>query len=154
MYKRQQEDGEAAGRRRRLPELQQEGDEPGNPGESQDEEVLPLEKAGCRLPGKSEQERHPDAHRLAQSVRVWMALMLSLMLTTFVLEGVQNLGAAMPVVSVLYAVPTVIFIVLPFIFPNGRFVPRWIVWLAIPILGLTLVATFLPQQSVLCERDR
>ncbi len=75
----------------------------------------------------------------------WIALMLSLMLIMFVLEGVQNLGPAMPVVSALYAVPTVLFIALPFIFPNGRLVPRWMVGPAAAILVLTLVSTFLPQ---------
>ncbi len=34
----------------------------------------------------------------------WMALMLSLMLTLFVTEGVQNLGAFMSVVNVLYVI--------------------------------------------------
>ncbi|HRX03413.1 MAG: hypothetical protein KDI07_07380 [Anaerolineae bacterium] len=77
----------------------------------------------------------------------WIALLLSLMLTTFLLEGIQNLGPLMPLVNALYAVPTVIFIALPFIFPNGRFVPRWMTWPAAAILVLTLIATFLPQLS-------
>lgn len=75
----------------------------------------------------------------------WVALMLSLMLTTFAVEGVQNLGPAMPLVNLLYAVPTILFLVLPFIFPSGRFVPRWIVWLAAPVFLVSAVATFLPQ---------
>jgi hypothetical protein len=39
----------------------------------------------------------------------WVALTLSLMLTLFVTEGVQNLGAFMPVVNVLYVGATILF---------------------------------------------
>ena len=75
----------------------------------------------------------------------WVAQMLSLMLTLFFVEGIQNLGPAMPLVNALYLVATVLFILLPFIFPNGHFVPGWMAWLVVPLLVLTVVATTLPQ---------
>jgi len=75
----------------------------------------------------------------------WIALLLSLMLTLFALEGMDNLGPWMPVVTVLYTVAALIFILLPFVFPNGRFAPRWTQWvfwlLAIP----SMLASALPQ---------
>ena len=74
----------------------------------------------------------------------WMAQLLSLMLVTFAVEGIQNLGPAMPLVSALYAIPGVVFVLLPFIFPNGRFVPRWTKWVLPLILLLTVPITLLP----------
>ncbi|MCO5212333.1 MAG: hypothetical protein M9936_21760 [Caldilinea sp.] len=75
----------------------------------------------------------------------WVALLLSLMLTLWAVEGVENLGAAMPLVTMLYAIPTGIFILLPFVFPDGRFVPRWTLWVAWPLAAISIVATILPQ---------
>ncbi len=74
----------------------------------------------------------------------WMALLLSLMLVMFAVEGVQNLGPAMPLVSALYLIPGVIFVLLPFIFPSGRFVPRWTGWALPVLLFLTIPVTLLP----------
>ena len=84
----------------------------------------------------------------------WVALLLSLMLTLFAVEGVQNLGAAMPIVIALYAIATLIFTVLPFIFPDGHFVPGWMLWLAIPLLAMTLVATTLPSMGLAFNNDQ
>ncbi len=75
----------------------------------------------------------------------WIALLLSLMLTLFALEGIDNLGAWMPVVTVLYALAAVIFMLLPFVFPNGRFVPRWALWIFAPLVIGAILATVLPQ---------
>ena len=75
----------------------------------------------------------------------WIALLLSLMLTLFALEGVDNLGPWMPVVTVLYAVAALIFVLLPFVFPSGRFVPRWTQWVFWPLAIASMLATGLPQ---------
>ncbi len=75
----------------------------------------------------------------------WVAQMLSLMLVLFAVEGVYNLGPAQPLVNLLYAIPTVLFVVLPFIFPNGRFVPRWTGWIMPPMLVATVLTVYLPQ---------
>jgi hypothetical protein len=64
----------------------------------------------------------------------WIAFLLSLMLTLWTVEGIQNLGGFMPTVNTLYAIVNSIFAVFPFLFPNGRFVPRWTRWLAIPFI--------------------
>lgn len=74
----------------------------------------------------------------------WMAQLLSLMLVMFAVEGVQNLGPLMPLVNVLYVVPAVIFVLLPFIFPDGRFVPRWTQWALVPLLLVSVTASSLP----------
>lgn len=74
----------------------------------------------------------------------WMAQLLSLMLVMFAVEGVQNLGPAMPLVSALYAIPAVIFVFLPFIFPSGRFVPGWTKWVLPLLLFFTVPVSLLP----------
>jgi hypothetical protein len=78
----------------------------------------------------------------------WVALMLSLMLVLFAVEGVFNLGPVQPLVNFLYAIPTVLFVVLPFIFPSGRFVPRWTGWIMPPVLVATVLTVYLPQLGV------
>ena len=78
----------------------------------------------------------------------WMALLLSMMLIGFIIEGVPNLGAFTPIVNLLYATITAIFGFLPFIFPNGRFIPRNMRWLAPPVVILTVIATSLPQLGI------
>jgi len=72
----------------------------------------------------------------------WVALLLSLMLTLFATEGIQHLGAWMSVVNGLYAFATGIYFLLPFIFPNGRFVPRWTRWIAAPLIVAGLAVQF------------
>ncbi len=77
----------------------------------------------------------------------WMAQLLSLMLVMFAVEGISNLGPAMPLVSALYLIPGVIFVLLPFIFPSGRFVPRWTRWALVILLLVTVPVMLLPTTS-------
>ncbi len=78
----------------------------------------------------------------------WMALLLSAMMVLFVTEGIQNLGRFMPVVNGLYAISVIIFCLLPFIFPNGRFEPPWLRFAAPPLLILLVAAQYLPTLGI------
>jgi len=78
----------------------------------------------------------------------WVALALSLLLMLWTTEGIENLGAWMPVIQVLYAADICIFLLLPFIFPNGRFVPGWTRWFAIPFLLVGILSVVLPALSL------
>jgi hypothetical protein len=78
----------------------------------------------------------------------WVAQLLSLMLVLFVLEGISNLGRLQPLADVLYGISTFIFCLLPFIFPNGHFAPRWIAWLAIPNAIISTFVVFAPQLGI------
>ncbi|MBI5291539.1 MAG: protein kinase [Chloroflexi bacterium] len=82
----------------------------------------------------------------------WMAIFLSLMLVTFganVVSGViSTLGGGQPAwrlpadfVVVFGQVSVVVFF---FLFPDGRFVPRWTRWLALIWAGWMLIAIFFP----------
>jgi hypothetical protein len=84
----------------------------------------------------------------------WVALLLSLMLIGFMIEGVQNLGTFMPVVNGLYGLITAIFGYLPFIFPNGRIVPKKIRWLVPPIVILLTLTPFLRQLGIAATDQR
>ncbi|MCO6451752.1 MAG: hypothetical protein J5I90_13290 [Caldilineales bacterium] len=84
----------------------------------------------------------------------WVAQMLSLMLVLFAVEGIQNLGPFMPVVVFLYTVATLIFTVIPFIFPNGRFVPGWTKWLMLPLLAMTFGSTAAPLLGFPLSQDQ
>lgn len=75
----------------------------------------------------------------------WMALLLSLMLTGFMVEGVTQVGVLTPFVVLTYIFITAVFLLLPFIFPNGRFVPGWTRWAAPIILVLSIPPSSLPQ---------
>ena len=67
----------------------------------------------------------------------WVAVMLGYAVVPILLEGgFPNMGALAPLVAGLYAL-TFLAMPLPFVFPNGRHVPRWTRWVAWP---LTLVA--------------
>ena len=81
----------------------------------------------------------------------WVAQGLSLMLVLFILEGITNLGELQPFADILYAVSTFIFGVLPFVFPNGRFVPASIAWLALPNALLSTIGVFAPQLGLPLE---
>src|SRR3990172_11509209 len=65
------------------------------------------------------------------------------MLVSFAVEGVQNLGAFQGVVNGLFIIESFVFILLPLIFPNGRFVPRWTRWIVLPLVLLLLPPTML-----------
>jgi hypothetical protein len=78
----------------------------------------------------------------------WMALLLSFMLVAFLVEGAQNLGAFMPLVSLIYAMSVAAFILLPFIFPNGRFEPGWMRWVALPLTILSIAAQYTPALGI------
>ena len=79
----------------------------------------------------------------------WVALLLSIMLIGFAVEGVTEVGIFTPLAQFLYAVVTIIFMLLPFIFPNGRFVPRWIWWLAVPISLASASFVYLPNFGII-----
>ncbi len=75
----------------------------------------------------------------------WLALLLSLMLMVGSLEGIKEVGSLLPLQSGLYSIAVVLFVLIPFIFPNGRFVPRWTAWFFVPLAIAFVAATFFPQ---------
>ncbi len=75
----------------------------------------------------------------------WMALLLSLMLIFGLLEGVTMVGVFLPLQQALYGATIIIFTFLPFIFPSGKFVPRWTRWFVPPLAALFFLAQFFPQ---------
>lgn len=83
----------------------------------------------------------------------WVAQILTLTLLLFILEGITDLGALMPIVNVLYGLSSLLFGLLPFIFPNGRFVPRWVVWIVVPVIILLVLGVFLPQIDLSVSED-
>lgn len=78
----------------------------------------------------------------------WVALLLSLMLVLYAVEGVYNLGSWMPLVNALYAVANIIFYLLVFIFPTGRIEPRWTRWLIPPLALFGTALQFVPQLGI------
>lgn len=80
----------------------------------------------------------------------WVALLLSLMLVTFVIEGLQEVEAIQASLAlgllqgVLYVIATGAFLALPFLFPDGRFVPDWTRWIFLPLLVVTLPPSSFP----------
>jgi hypothetical protein len=78
----------------------------------------------------------------------WMALLLSLMLTLFLLEGVSNLGSFQFLAGILYMLVTLLFLLLPFIFPNGRFAPGWIIWPLVPFFLAGSAVSFVTSFSL------
>ncbi len=73
----------------------------------------------------------------------WMALLLSALLVGWAIEGILLDGMLGLMQAVLYAATNAIFYALPFIFPNGRFVPRWTRW-AYPILLVVTLPSSIP----------
>lgn len=71
----------------------------------------------------------------------WMAWLLSLMLVLFVFEGMTAPLPLRPLANVLYSLAVVIFLLLPFIFPNGRVVPSRMRWVAVPLAALLAIGT-------------
>lgn len=72
----------------------------------------------------------------------WVAMLVSAALMTVLLEGLQISNPALnAAASVLLAVGTALFLPIPFLFPNGRFEPRWIRWPALTITAAYAVVT-------------
>jgi hypothetical protein len=66
----------------------------------------------------------------------WMAIVMSGALMTVLLEGAQGLDPAFnAVLGVLFGVGTALFLPIPFVFPTGRFEPRWMRW---PVVAVTI----------------
>lgn len=76
-----------------------------------------------------------------------MAWLMSLVLLTALMEGISTLGALQPLVDVSFAVGVVVWMPLPFIFPNGRIEPRWLKWLVV-VLTLLIAPFWTPAMSV------
>lgn len=68
----------------------------------------------------------------------WVALLLALALVLGLLEGIYSLGQLQPVAKGLYLLDAAIFFILPFVFPNGRFVPGWTRWTILPMVIMAL----------------
>jgi hypothetical protein len=73
----------------------------------------------------------------------WIALLLSALLVGWAVEGILLDGALGLLQAVLYATTNAVFYALPFIFPNGRFVPCWTRW-AYPILLIVTLPSSIP----------
>jgi hypothetical protein len=72
----------------------------------------------------------------------WVAWLMSVTLTSVFAEGAANLPGWLEVAHAgLYLVGVLFFVPLPFLFPNGRLVPRWTRWLVWPLAVATTVAT-------------
>ena len=76
----------------------------------------------------------------------WLALMLSAALLSSLVEG-NTIPAVLQspldiLVVVIFIVGTVLYMPVPFIFPNGRFIPRWTRWAVFLITPLTVIAIF------------
>lgn len=73
-----------------------------------------------------------------------MALLVSVMLIVGTLEGITEVGALLPLQQVLYDLSIVLFVVTPFMFPSGRFVPGWTLWFTFPLVAAFVAATVFP----------
>jgi hypothetical protein len=78
----------------------------------------------------------------------WMALLLSIMLTTFAIEGITDLGSLTPLITAIYALASGAFILLPFVFPSGRIEPPWMRRFLPFILTLAVFASLMPYLSL------
>jgi hypothetical protein len=72
----------------------------------------------------------------------WIVWLLSATLVSVFVEGSAGLpGLLNLAVQFLYFCGTLFFSPLPFLFPNGRFVPRWSRWVAWPLAVILTVTT-------------
>ncbi len=72
----------------------------------------------------------------------WVAMMLSGSLMTALIEGgFGNMGALNIAIGLLLAIGGLLFNLLPFVFPNGRFEPRWTRWIVVPLTVAYAVIT-------------
>ena len=84
-----------------------------------------------------------------------VALLLSLSLALVLVEGgFPDMGALKPAVDGLYAISFLCYMPVPFLFPNGRFQPRWMGWVAMPLtallfFGVPNLPTYVPAANVL-----
>jgi hypothetical protein len=86
----------------------------------------------------------------------WLALLVSLML---VLHGVNTTSHSLEIISSVWQVPATVLALLAFdllflvfcLFPNGRFVPRWIPWIGVLFLvwEVLLILNIFPQNNTL-----
>jgi hypothetical protein len=66
----------------------------------------------------------------------WVALLISGALMSVLLEGVQGLDESLHgIQAVVFGIGTALFLPIPFIFPTGRFEPRWMRW---PVIAITI----------------
>jgi hypothetical protein len=72
----------------------------------------------------------------------WLAWLMSVTLVSVFAEGSAGLPGLLNLAGqFLYFWGTLVFAPLPFLFPNGRFVPRWMRWVAWPLAVTLAVAT-------------
>jgi hypothetical protein len=64
----------------------------------------------------------------------WVALVLAGSLMTVLLEGILPSGFLLILTNILFAAGIALFIVLPFVFPNGRFVPHQFRWVIVTLI--------------------
>jgi hypothetical protein len=78
-----------------------------------------------------------------------VAWLTSITLLTGLVEGAANLLPPLHVTySLVFAVGTLLFVPIPFLFPNGHYAPRWTRWLAWPLaVALGAVTLWAPQSA-------
>lgn len=71
----------------------------------------------------------------------WVAMLISGALMSVLLEGVQGINESLIAIqNFAFGIGTALFLPIPFIFPTGRFEPRWMRW---PVLALAIPYTLL-----------
>jgi hypothetical protein len=88
----------------------------------------------------------------------WLALLVSLML---VLQGANTTVNSLQIIPSVWQVPASVLALVAFdllflvfcLFPNGRFVPRWIPWIGVLFLGweVLLILNIFPQNNTLLK---
>jgi hypothetical protein len=86
----------------------------------------------------------------------WLAWLVSLML---VLQGANTTVNSLQIIPSIWQVPATVLALVAFdllflafcLFPNGRFVPRWIAWIGVLFLGweVLLILNIIPQNNTL-----
>ena len=86
----------------------------------------------------------------------WLALLVSLML---VLQGANTTVNSLQIIPLVWQVPSSVLALVAFdllflvfcLFPNGRFVPRWLPWIGVLFLGweVLLILNIFPQNNTL-----
>src|SRR6266487_127496 len=86
----------------------------------------------------------------------WMALLVAIMLVYFVPGSITNtvvlsqwVGAALAsiLISIPYQLNLLLLVLVFYLFPNGRFVPRWTRWVFIVLVGVSLPSFIFPNTS-------